>query len=263
MNKAKIIKGPNGFYWENFYTPLPEAKREIWRRWNDQSLRREVENFLRGDIPKPLRKIPRAVLSVYVATPDLYTFRFLELAKESLLTPICLEYTHDKFYGGNHCKYYMGKLFFWKGKGKHGGNKVSDLTIINFNKAQSKRLSDVDTIWGENFIHFHHRILQSFTNNCKIETYDWSDWLIRMLSPYYYYLALFIIYGILFDNYLLDEREKDFCENIVLPNFNKVNDYFVLNPIIVPIIPFEEEKEIYWNCYQEFVRLPVVESLRK
>jgi hypothetical protein len=39
---------------ENFYTPLSEAKREIWRRWNDKALRKKVEEFLDGDVPKML-----------------------------------------------------------------------------------------------------------------------------------------------------------------------------------------------------------------
>jgi len=34
--EATIEKGPNGLYLKNFYTPLSVAKKEIWRRWNDE-----------------------------------------------------------------------------------------------------------------------------------------------------------------------------------------------------------------------------------
>ena len=38
--EAKIVKGADGkLKLENFYTPLEEAKKEIWRRWNDKELK--------------------------------------------------------------------------------------------------------------------------------------------------------------------------------------------------------------------------------
>jgi hypothetical protein len=38
LKEAKIVKGKDGkLQLENFYTPLSEAKKEIWRRWNDKA----------------------------------------------------------------------------------------------------------------------------------------------------------------------------------------------------------------------------------
>lgn len=39
LKEAQIVKGPDGkLRLENFYTPLEEAKEEIWRRWNNKDI---------------------------------------------------------------------------------------------------------------------------------------------------------------------------------------------------------------------------------
>ena len=35
----------------SIYTPLEEAKKEIWRRWNDKELRKKIDDFSKNDIP--------------------------------------------------------------------------------------------------------------------------------------------------------------------------------------------------------------------
>ncbi len=262
MDEAKISQGTDGLYLENFYTPLEEAKNELWKRWNDKALRREVDKFLKGAIPEFLRETPKAVLLVYIATPDLYSARFLELAEEINLEPICLEYPDDKFYAGNLDKYYLGKLLFFNGKGKKGGIKVTDTKIIDINKSQGKRLSEIQTTGGENLYNFHRRLIISTYNNHKILVINWSKW-IKLYIPYYYYYyyyGLFICHGIYFENFFVNSNEKEIIEDIILPSFNKVYNHFGLKPLIVPIIPFPEEGDIYWWCYHESIK-PVVESL--
>jgi hypothetical protein len=39
----------------DLYTTVEEAREEIWKRWNDENLRKEVEQFL-GEIPEVFKK---------------------------------------------------------------------------------------------------------------------------------------------------------------------------------------------------------------
>ncbi|MCX6901895.1 MAG: hypothetical protein NTW03_00125 [Verrucomicrobia bacterium] len=41
----------------DLYTPLEEAKKEIWERWNNAALRQSVAELL-GGIPEPFQKPP-------------------------------------------------------------------------------------------------------------------------------------------------------------------------------------------------------------
>jgi hypothetical protein len=49
------------------YSTLEEAKEEIWRRWNDASLREKAAEFL-GEVPEALRNGPCAVILFYTYT---------------------------------------------------------------------------------------------------------------------------------------------------------------------------------------------------
>jgi len=53
----------------DFYTPIEEAKKEIWERWNNASLRKQVEEYL-GGIPKCFISEPRAVLDRNIVSPN-------------------------------------------------------------------------------------------------------------------------------------------------------------------------------------------------
>jgi hypothetical protein len=61
-----------------FYTPLEQAKEEIWKRWRNENLRRKVQDFI-DNIPQPFQDAPKAVLFRQVATPNFEFFHFLEL----------------------------------------------------------------------------------------------------------------------------------------------------------------------------------------
>ena len=77
---------------KHIYTPLSVAKEEVWRRWNDKDLRQKVEEFLNGDIPEFLQNEPKSYLARHVASPNFEFTRFLELAGEIDLNPVCPEY---------------------------------------------------------------------------------------------------------------------------------------------------------------------------
>jgi hypothetical protein len=258
MEEAKIIKGPDGkLQLENFYAPLEEAKVEIWRRWNDKELRKKVEEFLGGDVPESMKKKPRACLGRNIISPDIEFFHFLDLVKKIQLEPLGFEYLDDKFVAANSDKYHIGKFFFYSGKGKNSGNKIDVLKIIDFPKAEGKRFGNIKTIWGENFIDFHHRILDYALPGFTKEVFDASAWIRRKKSFerfYSSYLTLHICFGVLFETYLLDEDEIEFTEKIAVPTFNKIYKIFGMKPLVVRLIPSGEESNLYWWCYPASIK---------
>jgi hypothetical protein len=267
LKEAKIVKGKDGkLRLENFYTPLSEAKKEIWRRWNDKALRKKVEEFLGGDVPEFLGKDPRAVIVRYVISPDIELNHFFDLAKEAKLNPACVEFADDKFVAGNSDKYHLCKLFFHNGNGKNGGHKISTQRIVDFNKLEGKKFNKMKTLWGEEFIRFHHNLVNNTVPAAKNKMFDFSKWFERNTksSKYYYikYLALFLCHGILFENFLTNEEEIEFTEKKVLPCFNNIEQAFGLKPLIVPLTPISDENNLYWWCYPEhtkkFMRFMVV-----
>ena len=69
------------------FTPLAEAVAEIQRRREHTDLMQRVEDFLQGDIPEYLRSpAPVLYLARHVATPNLETLRFVELARGRVAT---------------------------------------------------------------------------------------------------------------------------------------------------------------------------------
>jgi len=258
MEKATIAKSKDGqLYLKNFYTPLSIAKKEIWRRWNDEKLKKKVEKFLGKGIPKVFKGEPKAVLSRYIVSPNYDFFRFLELSELSELKPVFLEYVEDLFVAGNTDKYHLCKLFLYDGEGKNGGSKINTSKIIDFPVSEGKPLNNLCTSWGEKLVGFHHKLVKDTAPEVTIKRFDMKNWYSkkgRVPEKYYYYsLALYICHGILFENFLLNEEEKNFTEYTVLKNFNKLINIFDVNPIIVPITPLKYESDLYWWCYPKSI----------
>lgn len=254
---------------KDIYVSLEEAKEEIWKRWNDKALRKKVEDFLGGDIPEILRAGPKAVLSRDVITPDHECTRFLDQSKKINLEPVFFEYSQGKFVGKNSDKYHLCKLFFYEGIGNHGGEKISTKRIVDFNKYEGKQFNEIKTIWGENFLKFHHRLFTKTIPGVRSEDIvDFSGWFNkhRGQSMEYYYLhffSLFISHGILFENFLTNTEEMEFTKNKVLPSFYKIEEMFGIKPLIVPAVPTEEEEKLYWWYYPYKVENIIKSSLEK
>jgi len=251
--KKKNKDKDNAFDIRSIYTSLPEAKEEIWRRWNDKELRGKVEEFLNGDVPKKLREKPRAVLARHVASPNNEFMRFLDFSKSIGVEPVCLEYLADKFRAENEDKYYLGKLFFCNGLGKKQGRKTNVAKEINFGEAEGKKFSKIKTISGEDFIGFHHRLLEGAVKDYRKIIHDESEWIIRNgKNPSIFYekfLSIFICFGLLFENYLLNKNEKEFTNRIVIPAFNKIHEKFGVKPLIVKIYTTDSENDPFWRYY--------------
>jgi hypothetical protein len=77
----------------------------------------------------------------------------------------------------------------------------------------------------------------------------------KPIDYYKYILALYIRNGILFENYILnDKNEKKFIEDVLIPAFLSVKKEFNLKPLIVPVSPMEEECDKKWWCYSKKVK---------
>ncbi len=243
---------------ENFYTTLEDAKVEIWKRWNNKDLKRKVEEHLNNaEILKFFETGPKAVLCRDIITSDLECLNFIDLAKKIELDTLFLEYPEDKFVNKNSDKYYLCKLSFFEGKNKNGENITSTSRIVDFNLSEGKKFCDINTIWGENLIKFHHRLLENFLPRSSKKIVDITKWFnnTRYESEYYYlyFLALFLCHGVLFENFLTNKEELEFTEKKVLPSFYKLQEMFGVKPLIVPVVPIEEETNHYWWCFSKEV----------
>jgi hypothetical protein len=240
---------------EDIYTPLPVAKKEIWKRWNNSALQDKVNTFLHNDIPEFLKDKPRSIYWRHLISPNFEFLHFWELSKQIELEPICIEYLSDIFTAKNSCKYHLCKLYFYNGKGRKGGNKISTLKIIDFN-AEGKKLTEIETLWRENLVEFHHRMLRAAIDDISI--YDSSPWF-----NYYYHLVLLICHGVLFENFLMNDEEREFTEKIIIPNFLKVRDVFGVQPLIVRLLPPETETDPYWFYYPESIKAKISRTKTK
>jgi hypothetical protein len=246
MSKAELEK----FLVEKIYVTPTQAARELEKRRANKELLREVMKFLEGKLPTTLQKSPKAVLARVLATPNFEYLEFLRLAQEAKMEPWCLEYTEDKFRAENFDKYYLGKLFFNYGIGKKGGEKLSAKKVIDFDAAEGKLIKNIETLWGENFVDFHHRLVCSvLPDGGHFEDASWwIDENGKKSSLFYpYYLALFLCHGVLFENFLLED--KPLIEDMFLPAVSTIFEKFQLYPLVVPLSCIEQEYDIHWRHY--------------
>jgi len=247
-----------------FYTSIEDAKEEIQRRWNDVELRKKVEEYFKNDFPEPLKKGPRAIFSRSIIAPDNEFLRFVELAKKTNLDPLLFEYSKDKFVAKNPDKFGLGKLIFYDKKIKNSSG-YPRMKVVNFNIYEGKKFCDIKTLWGEGLADFYHDVLDEACPNLKSNIFDISDWFnrTRYATEYYYlyYLGLFVCHGILFENILASDHEKEFSEKKIIPSFNKLKDIFGIKPLIVPIAPIKIENDFYWWCYPKDIKKIIEEKL--
>jgi hypothetical protein len=238
---------------DEVYVSIEEAKEEIWKRWNNKELKTRVESSLNGDLPEVLKVAPRAVISRHVMSPNFELLNFLESAKKVGIAPVGFEYVHDKFVTKNEDKYYLGKMFFYEGIGKHGGRKTSSVKVVDFDLFDGKKISEVTTLSGESFVSLHHTIVSPVLSESDIV--DMSDYYLRnggqAVRYYRYILSLFIAHGVLFENFLLNGFYSELTENIFLPTYRSVVRDFGVRPLIVRLVPGESEEDVSWRQYPE------------
>lgn len=234
------------------YTQLSQIKKEIWERWNNKTLKNKVLEFWGSNFfPLTFQK-PIAIFCRDIATPNVELSYFLDLAKILDLEPLILELHKDKFVAKNKSKYYLGNLHF-KNEDSHG---IISEKIIDFNKWEGKMIYDIKTKNGDSLVSFHHKMLEKEHPGLIKSTYDFSEWflLTRKLTDHYYlyFLSLFISHAVLFDNYLINDKdEAEFYLKKIEPSFKKAEELFGVRPLIYPLLPIEFEEDTYWYSYPE------------
>jgi len=248
------------------YTPLSVAKEEIWRRWNDKELKKKVEDFLGEKKPTFFKDAPKAYLVRQITSPDIEFFLFLDLIKMIELEPLFVEFCNDKFASSNSNKYYRCNLYFYNGQGKKYGNKIVSKKIIDFDKYDGKKFEEIKTKWQEPLINFHHKLIEKEYPHYLNNIVDVSNWIEdngKKASEFYIkYLAWFICHGVLFENFMVNDEEILFTKNIVLPSIKKLENKFNVKPLIIPIIPIEDEEDTYWRCYPEKIGNIILENIK-
>jgi len=259
--KATIAKGKDGQYFlKNFYSSLPDTKIEIQNRWRNEKLKKKINKLINSNSVFRHFSKPRAVLARPIASPNFEFFHFTKLSKGAELKPLYIECTNEKFVAGNLVKYHLCRPFFYDGKGKNGGNRVSAVSLVDFNKNGGRELSKIKTLEGKSLVKYHHNNLYLSFPRLRKEVFNISDWFKKLRfnsrkDYYFYYLSLFICHGVLFENYMInDPEERKFTENIVIPSFNKILNKYKIKPLIVPPLPLEKENDLLWYCYPEYIK---------
>lgn len=237
------------------YTPFNEAVSELTKRWENKVLETKVTEILKGGIPKVLEDGFKTVLFRQLASPNYELRRFLSVGDALGWKTIFWEYYDDKFTSNNPCKYYLGKMGFYSGLGKKGGAKMEYINIIDFNKCNGEKISNIHTLWGQSLIDFHHELFfDRFPYDTNSIFFDASSWFStngQNAKQYYKnYLLLFLRNALLFENFLLeDKQELNFTKEVFIPAFLEVWKETGFKPLIVPLEPTSSEGEEFWYCY--------------
>lgn len=229
------------------YTPAEAAATELRRRASDTSI--PVPTY----VPSKAAKGLKALYSVCTVTPNYEIRRYVSIADALDLTPLMFEREQDKFVPQNNIwKHALGKIRIMEGRDRNGHAILKKINIVNFNTASGTSLSSIQTLWGQSLIGFHHEMFfQAFPHlNKEDHIFDNSEWFFEVggtLSTYYSALLdLTIAHGILFENFFLDEREREFTRDIFLPAFIAAYKRWGIKPLIVALEPTDTEGEEFW-----------------
>ncbi len=246
------------------YSKFFDAITEVKARWENDDLRKAVEERLGGDIPEVFQQGPKATIVRYIASPNVESYYFHDLAELSGLDPLYLEFTQDKFVAKNPSKYHLCKLS--SVSEENSGEK--SVKVVDFNKYEGKLLSEIETLNGKRLVQFHHDLFtKSSAGIQKPFIYDFSEWFLkhRNKNGFYYfdYLALFVCHGVLFENFLGDKEESNFTDEIVKPAFEEIERVFGVKPLIFPLQPIKVEEHKNWYGYKDALLEEIREEITK
>lgn len=237
---------------DDIYTPLREAEEEIKRRWGDQVLRKQLDDILGDILPDVFKKEPRAILCRAILTPNFEINYFIDLMNLVHLKPVCGEMRRDKFCTMNKDKIHLGKLVFLH-KSKKGNDVTNKKIIIDFNKSANKSFEHIKTLNNRDFIEFHHQL---YVKQYKkiMDIVNLYGFIEKGEGPNKFYETLFLLClsnAILFDNFIAKEHEheKIFTEEVVLPAFESIVKKYNLKPLVVQLLPLEDEEKEKWMWY--------------
>jgi len=238
------------------YTPLSVAKKEIQKRWKDKKLRKKVNEYL-GEVPRVFKYKPKVALFRFITTPNFEFQLALDTAILLKKELIFIEFLNDKFCTRNQDKLYLGKIVFFHEKNGESAGMTDRRKIIDLEKADNKPFKKIKTIWGENLIDFHHDLFNKYYKNTKI--FDVSTFKTNGETSYEVYLkmfAIFICHGVLFENYFVNSNkdERKFTLKVIKPAFEKIKEIFGVKPLIVPLVGFKDEGDLFWQYYPEKIK---------
>lgn len=233
----------------DIYYSLDEARIEIKKRWNNLSLRKEIENELGMSFWGEFQKKPRGLLWRQLISPDNgFTF-FYQCSRYMNVDPLAFEFLGDSYMSFNEEKRGLGQLSI-----EIDYEKRAVVNIMDLHKWNKVKFTDIILKSGEKLIDFHHGLLDY--SGYKIELKDMTEWVRKNGKPidwYYKYLLHFIAHGVLFDAYLAENNEKSdaFFSEVVRPSLDKIKDKFRMKPLLVKHYPDNQEinEDFYWWSY--------------
>lgn len=246
----------------HLYTEPRIALWELKHRRTDTALKKSVRENLGASAEGILKKFtqPRAIFFRQVATPNHEMIRFLRLAKQMKLKPLILEYHDDKFVSSeNRSKRALGKMPIYQHTGSDGRDMMEYKTVCDFNVSTGKKFKDVECLTGEDIISFHHNLFRTITKlNPKTYCFDASDWFKsageRAELYYEQLLTLFIRDGIMFENFMSFRSESAFTKSIIVPAFEKLKSRYGIQPLIVRLLPENEDMRQFWDAYPKKIQ---------
>lgn len=240
-----------------YMTPYERALEEIEVRAGNIQLRAMVEEYLNHDLPECFGQEPVLYLARHVATPNFETLRFLHLLEPLDFDVVISQDSRDRFVPTNPLKKALGKLPVCtrvKQTGTEYAEIYQNVTIVDFATASGKPLCDIKTLWGESLISFHTSLFSVLTKS-DVRITDDADWIDRngrgsLLDHYKKFLALFLVHGVLFEDYLVEDKDEAYFKNEILgPAFNFIEETFGFRPLIVQLTPTSIETPHFWLSY--------------
>lgn len=240
---------------------LEDAVVELKRRRKDKDLQKEVAHHLSTLSPELMSAFTqaRAVCFRQLATPTHETLHFLKQAKRAKLAPLLWEYHSDKFVGSsNTYKRSLGKLPVYQYTGGDGRDMFEYRRIVDFDKCVGNQIGDAQCLSGEQLVDVHHELLEKIgrvtVKNICVDASPWFKKVGGHAHEYYpLFFALFIRDGILFENFGALPEEQNFLHDVVEPAYEYVKKTFGLSPLIVHLLPQEQESRPFWDLYPKKV----------
>ncbi len=256
----KIMSDRNIFN-QVVYTPLSEALRLLEERKKDPDLVKKVKKLLNNKIPKVCKDRKCGIMARQLATPNHENRVFISLAQDNDLHPFFLEYFDDKFTSNNKYKHSLGQLHIQNKRDRNGDECVEKISVIDFNKANGKKLKEIKTLWGEPLIDFHKNLFDLYGLEGFSFIEEEKDWYKKKgdETPLDFYINFFLLltcYGILFENFLIEKNddESEFTKEIILPALDEVVRLTGVKPLIVPIGALELENEDFWYHHLSIIK---------
>ncbi len=231
------------------YTPLSAIKDELRRRGEDTVLQEKVASLFSEYPLNVFEGAPKAVLSRSIMTPNKEFQYYTDVVDNMGLEKMLFEYD-GKFVAKNSEKYHLCRLCFVD----PDTQQSATYKIVNFNEWQGKKMHSILTTSGKNLLDIHRSLLESEYPHASKDVIDITNWFNAVRSSdegyYFYYLSLFMTNCVLFENFLINEKdEREFFETKVYPSLQKVVEFFGVKPLIVPLLPISNEGNDAWLYY--------------